>query len=71
MPRLGTCYFINKEAAIKYYQGYGYGNKNELIKAVDRKLKEKEIYIGIPPEDYMGEYTGLYTYEGRYHITTD
>lgn len=43
---VGTPYFVSRDAAIKYYRGYGFDNVGA---AVERKIQEKEIYIGKPP----------------------
>ena len=43
---LGTPYFINKQKAIAYYREYNYNC--DIVDIVNRKIKEKEIYIGKP-----------------------
>ena len=40
----GTCYFVNHEAAVKYYGAY----ELDAAKAVETKLKEGSIAIGKP-----------------------
>lgn len=42
----GTSYFVTKNAAIRYYKGYGYA---DTVKTVERKIREGEIHIGKPP----------------------
>jgi hypothetical protein len=64
MLRIGTPYFITKQAAIKYYTPYGYFDPKA---AVERKLKDKEIYIGEPPLK-PNQRAVLDRTEGRYII---
>jgi len=65
---IGTCNFINKFAAIRYYSSYigGKGNRIAAKALVDEKLRRKEIKLG-PPSVSDGE--SLYiNNEGRYFI---
>ncbi len=41
---VGTSYFKSKAAAIRYYRPYGFDRA-----AVEQKLAEGEIHIGVPP----------------------
>lgn len=43
--RIGTPYFENYAAALRYYEPYNYADNQT---AVDCKLKHGEIYIGKP-----------------------
>ncbi len=60
----GTAYFPTVHSAIKYYKGYGYDN---TARAVNRKIKEKEIFIGKPAAK-SGQRIYLHPSEGRYFI---
>ena len=64
MLRLGTPYFVSKAAAVRYYRPYGYDNTRA---AVERKLAEGEIHIGMPPLR-EGQTCYLDPSEGRYII---
>ena len=61
--RVGTCWFISKTAAIKYYEPYGYDNTAE---AVERKLAEGEIHIGTP--ELKENQIGIFDKDGRFEI---
>lgn len=43
---VGTAWFVNKAAAIRYYREYEFNNAES---AVERKLAEGQIHIGQPP----------------------
>lgn len=45
MTRVGTSYFVSKDAAIRYYRPYGYDDVRETV---ERKLRDGEIHIGKP-----------------------
>lgn len=40
----GTCHFVTREAAIRYYEPYGFDAAD-----VQRKLDDGEIRLGEPP----------------------
>jgi len=60
---IGTCHFVDKQAAIRYYSDYPYDDPS---KTVERKLREGEIKLG-PPRLGRGERRFLND-EGRYCI---
>ena len=60
----GTSHFVSKAAAVRYYRPY----EQEATKAVDRKLAEGQIHIGVP-ELKNGQQCYLNADEGRYFIT--
>ena len=64
MTSWGTSYFENKQAAVKYYTPYHY---SETAAAVERKLADGEIHIGMP-KPKLGERVYLNHQEGRYFI---
>lgn len=59
--RTGTHYFLNQNAAIRYYAEYGSDRKE-----VARKLRDKEICLGMPPKK-EGSRIILNGKEGRYY----
>jgi len=77
----GTCYFVSKSAAIRYYSDYRVSHESSLThgaswmearqeslnRYVENKLREKEIKIGKPPVG-PGESLSLDS-DGRWHIT--
>lgn len=48
---IGTCHFVSRAAAVRYYRDYHYPDTE---KAVARKISEGEIKIG-PPELKPGQ----------------
>lgn len=60
----GTSHFTTKAAAVRYYRAY----EDEPSKAVERKLAEGQIHIGIP-ELRDGQSCYVNAEEGRYFIT--
>ena len=60
----GTPYFINKQAAIRYYKEYGY---SDIKATIERKLADVEIHLG-RPELKEGENLLINHKEGRYFI---
>lgn len=42
---VGTCHFVNRCAAIKYYSDYHY---DDVESTVNRKVEDGEIFIGRP-----------------------
>jgi hypothetical protein len=62
---VGTCHFVNRPAALRYYTDYRYDN---VVRAVDRKLREGEIHLG-PPEVKKGERLFVND-EGRYCVVS-
>lgn len=62
--RIGTSHFVTKSAAIEYY---GYYEKNPIA-AVDIKLAEGSIHIGLPPYDKATQRLRLIDNHTRYQI---
>lgn len=60
--KIGTNCFITRKSAVLYYRNYG-----DNSKAVDQKIKEKEIIIGKPALK-AGEKLITDMNEGRYFI---
>ena len=61
----GTCNFVTKNAAMRYYSQYCPElTRQELTALVDSKLRDKEIVIG-PPSGRHAFYTDN---DGRYFI---
>lgn len=46
MARIGTSYFKDRAAAVRYYRNYEGANAED---AVTRKLAEGQIHLGEPP----------------------
>lgn len=44
----GTCYFVNRPMAVRYYRETEQSLK-DAVAAVDRKIAEGQIHIGRPP----------------------
>ena len=61
---IGTCHFVNRRFAMRYYRAYNYAN--DVSQVVDRKLKEGEIKLG-PPKIKSDERTFIND-EGRFCI---
>ncbi len=53
--RTGTSYFINTEAAIRYYAAYGFNPED-----VKRKIRTGEIHVGIVPSGMNPDADGRY-----------
>lgn len=63
--KYGTQFFVSRRAAIKYYK-----TQEVDVADVDRRLREGEITIGMPP-NVPGEVIELNREEGRYFIHDD
>lgn len=63
MTIIGTSHFINRLAAISYYEAY----EEDALQAVARKIGAGEIHIG-PPQVRPGETLKVNREEGRYFI---
>jgi hypothetical protein len=48
MTITGTCYFVSRTAAIRYYRYYA-GEGEDAPHVVERKIAAGEIHIGMPP----------------------
>ncbi len=59
--RIGTCHFVTFDAAVRYYEPYGYNSED-----VSRKLAAGEICIG-RPRVHSSERCEVNS-EGRYEI---
>lgn len=60
---IGTSYFVSKAHAYRYYRPYGFDRA-----AVDQKLSEGEIHIGVPHLQ-AGETLQIIDGGTRYQIT--
>lgn len=63
--RYGTCNFISRFAAIRYYASQGYDG--DVDKVVTEKLADGLINIG-KPKAQPGQTIGVIVGEGRYYI---
>lgn len=61
---IGTCYFVSKSAAVRYYAGYGFSESD-----VEAKMRDNEIAVGAPPLR-LGETLCLLDEGRRYGICT-
>lgn len=61
--RWGTCHFISRAAAERYYRDYG-----DTAADVAAKIEAGEIHIGKPMTCEADETVKLDTKEGRYFI---
>jgi hypothetical protein len=65
MTRIGTSYFVSRQAAVTYYRDYGATAAN-----VDRKIAEGGIHVGEPTLK-PGETLALIDRGLRYAIESD
>jgi hypothetical protein len=63
--RIGTSYFVSRNAAIHYYFPF------DTTAAVDRKIAAGEIHIGRPPLMKPGEYLRVIDDGTRYEINSE
>ena len=63
MTTFGTCHFVSRQQAIRYYRSQGYV---DAAAAVDEKVKEQAIVIG-PPKTKPGQTLSVND-EGRYVV---
>lgn len=61
---IGTSYFVDKAAAVRYYAPYGYDST-----AVQAMFDADEIHLGKPPLA-RGDAAKIDRAEGRYYILT-
>lgn len=61
MTIVGTCHFVSRSHALRYYRGYHYDNVSRMV---SRKLREGEIKLG-PPKPKQDEQMFVNN-EGRY-----